>query len=493
MNENSATWVGGVVQAWPTASTAILSTDPPSASVRHAEPVCDASTHALCWLRRPDRVTKVDENNPLTTRRIVGFWAPLAATWLMMSVEGPFLAAVIARLGEPRYNLAAYGVAFSFAMLIESPIIMMMSAGVALVTDRQAFLALRRFAYALNGAITLVMSLLLVPSVFHFLAESLIGLPREVATLTHGATTILLPWPAAIGYRRFYQGVLIRANFTRRVAYGTVVRVVAMAATAVTLYSLKSVNGAFVGAAALSGGVVAEAIASRLMARAAVRQLLHGEEGQPSSAPLTTRAIVRFYMPLALTSVITLGVNPLVTFFLGRSRSALDSLAVMPVVTSLVFAFRAGGIAYQEVGIALLSDDRRGFDALRRFAWLLAVTLTGALGVVALTPLAAGWFRVVSGLSPELTRFALPPLCVLAVMPGLEVLLAFQRSQLVHERRTATITWATVVEVSGIITVLVIGVAGLNLVGAVAAAVAILLGRIAANVFLLDRTRRRVS
>jgi hypothetical protein len=78
-------------------------------------------------------------------------------------------------------------------------------------------------------------------------------------------------------------------------------------------------------------------------------------------------------------------------------------------------------------------------------------------------------------------------------MPGLEVLLAFQRSQLVHERRTATITWATVVEVSGIITVLVIGVAGLNLVGAVAAAVAILLGRIAANVFLLDRTRRRVS
>ncbi|MBZ5588521.1 MAG: hypothetical protein LAO05_08155 [Acidobacteriia bacterium] len=434
----------------------------------------------------------MDETNPLTTRRILGFWAPLAATWLMMSVEGPFLAAVIARLGEPKYNLAAYGVAFSFAMLIESPIIMMMSAGVALVTDRQAFLALRRFAYTLNGAITLLMTLLLVPSVFHFIAESLIGLPPEVATLTHGATAILLPWPAAIGYRRFYQGVLIRANLTRRVAYGTIVRVAAMAATAVTLYSVKGVHGALVGAAALSGGVLAEAVASRFMARAVVRQILR-QEGQPSSPPLTTRAIVRFYTPLALTSVMTLGVNPLVTFFLGRSRAALDSLAVMPVVTSLVFAFRAGGIAYQEVGIALLGDDRKGFEALRRFAWLLAVTLAGALGLVALTPLAAGWFRVVSGLSPELTRFALPPLCLLAVMPGLEVLLSFQRSQLVHARRTATITWATVVEVSGIIAVLAIGVVGLDLVGAVAAAVAILLGRVVANVFLLDRTWRQVG
>ena len=436
----------------------------------------------------PALVKTVGTTGPLSTRRIARFWAPLAATWLMMSVEGPFLAAVIARLGEPKYNLAAYGVAFSFAMLIEAPIIMMMSAAVALVTDRQAFLALRRFAYALNGIITLVMVILLLPPVFRFIAESLIGLPSEVAALTQGAVTILLPWPAAIGYRRFYQGVLIRANLTRRVAYGTVVRVLTMAATAVTLYSLATVRGAFVGAAALSSGVVVEAVASRLMARAAVRQLLRQPENESSSPPLTTRVIVRFYAPLALTSVLTLGVNLLVTFFLGRSRSALDSLAVMPVVASLVFAFRSGGIAFQEVGIVLLGDDRQGFGALRRFAWLLGVTLTGALGFVAMTPLAPGWFHSVSGLSPELTRFALPPFRVLAVMPALEVLLAFQRSQLVHARRTAMITWATVVEVTGIVTVLAIGVSGLGLVGAVAAALAILLGRIVANLFLLTKT-----
>jgi hypothetical protein len=437
---------------------------------------------------KPAVVETVDTLESLSTRRIARFWAPLAATWLMMSVEGPFLAAVIARLADPKYNLAAYGVAFSFAMLIEAPIIMMMSAAVALVTGRQAFLALRRFAYALNGLITLVMTILLLPPVFRFITESLIGLPREVAALTHGAVMILLPWPAAIGYRRFYQGVLIRANFTRRVAYGTVVRMLTMAATAVAFYSFGTVSGAFVGAAALSAGVVAEAFASRLMARAAVQRVLDQSGPGDDAPPLTARAIVRFYAPLALTSVLTLGVNPLVTFFLGRSRAALDSLAVMPVVMSLVFAFRSGGIAFQEVGIALLGDDRRGFAALRRFAWLLAVALTGALGLVAMTPLAAGWFHSVSGLSLELTRFALTPFRALAVMPALEVLLSFQRSQLVHSRRTATITWATVVEVTGIVTVLAIGVKELALVGAVAATFAILLGRVAANLFLLTRT-----
>ncbi len=41
----------------------------------------------------------------------------------MMAIEGPFLAAVIARLADPKFNLAAWGVAFAFAVLVEAPII----------------------------------------------------------------------------------------------------------------------------------------------------------------------------------------------------------------------------------------------------------------------------------------------------------------------------------------------------------------------------------
>ena len=63
----------------------------------------------------------------------------------MMALEGPFLAAVIARLPDPKFNLAAYGVAFAFAILIEAPVIMIMSASTALVEDGPSFRRLRNF------------------------------------------------------------------------------------------------------------------------------------------------------------------------------------------------------------------------------------------------------------------------------------------------------------------------------------------------------------
>jgi hypothetical protein len=41
----------------------------------------------------------VEQSEALTVRRVFRFWAPLAATWLMMSVEGAFLATMVARPG----------------------------------------------------------------------------------------------------------------------------------------------------------------------------------------------------------------------------------------------------------------------------------------------------------------------------------------------------------------------------------------------------------
>ena len=50
-----------------------------------------------------------------------------------MGAEGPAIAAVVARLPNPRINLAAYGgIVFPLALIIESPIIMLLAASVAL-------------------------------------------------------------------------------------------------------------------------------------------------------------------------------------------------------------------------------------------------------------------------------------------------------------------------------------------------------------------------
>jgi hypothetical protein len=424
----------------------------------------------------------------LAVTAILLFWLPLAATWLMMAIEGPYVAAIIARMPEAAFNLAAYGVAFSLAWLIESPIMMLLTASNSLVRDRQSFFALRRFTYRLNAVVTAFMVIGVTPPVFRFVTSGLMGLPPEVAALVHIAMAFLIPWPAAIGYRRFYQGILVRHRLTRRMAYGTVIRLASMSVTAGVLALGSPLNGSSIGAIALAVGVLAEAVASRWMARHVVTALL-GNPGVPDVPPLTQRDIIRFYYPLALTSMISLVTAPLLTFFMGRSRAPVESLAVLPVVQSLVFLFRSGGLAYQEVGVALSGRHHEHEREVGRASLLLASAATLALAVMLFTPLAAVWLQSLSGLSPDLSAFALGPARLLVLLPAMEYWLSFQRSRFILNGQTRIITIATAIEVGGITVVLYQCIGRFDMVGAVAGSVAQIVGRLAANGFLFAAAR----
>ena len=408
----------------------------------------------------------------------------------MMAVEGPFIAAIIARLAEPKYNLAAYWVAYAFALIIEAPVIMMLSAATALVKDKQSFLKLRSFTYLLNGIITAVMLIILIPPVFDAITQKLMSLPENIARLTHHALIILLPWPGAIGYRRFYQGILIRNNLTRRVAYGTVIRLLAMSSCALILYYFFEVHGAYVGAAALTAGVSIEAIMSRLMVHKTLQEIYVDQTIPKPENMLTYSKIISFYTPLALTSLIGLAVHPLVTFFLGQSRFPVESLAVMSVIHSLVFIFRSMGLSYMEVVVALIGEDFKGYLPLRRFAIMLGSGVVCGLGLIAFTPLSEWWFEVVSGLSTDLADFALTPTRILVLMPALSVLLSFQRGVLVMGRKTTVVSFATGIEVGAIIIILSIAIYYLNAIGAIAAAAAFVLGRLSSNTYMFHHIRK---
>ena len=107
-----------------------------------------------------------------------------------------------------------------------------------------------------------------------------------------------------------------------------------------------------------------------------------------------------------MTSLIAIAVNPLVTFLVGHSRAAIESLAVLPVITGFVFVFRSGGIAYQEVAVALVGANRQAERPVARVAGLLAAASALALSLILFTPLAEVWFGRICGLSPALTAFA---------------------------------------------------------------------------------------
>ncbi len=425
-----------------------------------------------------------DNENNLTPGIIFFFWIPLALTWIMMALEGPIVASVIARLQEAKLNLAAYGVALSVAFISEGPIIMLVSTATALVRNYSSYKKLLRFALVLNGLITVLLAILMIPGVFSFLADEVVGLPEEVSRLAYWSTVLFLPWPAAIGMRRFYQGILIRHNRTRFVTYGTITRLGSLTAAALVLSWWGDLPGACVGSLSLSVGVVCEAVASRIMAHGVLMQLKAGSADE-NPGSLSYREIISFYTPLALTSLLFLSAHSIVTFFVARSQMAIESLAVLPVIGALMFIFRSFGLSYQETVIALVGDRFEKFVPIRNFALLLLATVFCSLGLVVFTDVVAIWYQDICGLSPDLALFALAPTKLLIVLPALEVVMSFQRGLMVAGLTTKPVTLGALIEIIAIIVTLNLAIHSFNMVGAMAAALALVTGRAFAILFLL--------
>ena len=429
-----------------------------------------------------------DDAPPPGPGTIFRFWRPLAATWLMMAAEGPFVAALVARMPEPTLNLAAFGVALALAFVAESPIMMLLAATTALARDRESLRRLWRFSLLLNGGVTAAMALIALPPVFDLLASRVLALPPEVADRAHVAVAVFLPWPAAIGFRRFQQGILIGAGRTHLVAYGTVVRLSTMAATGTFLFLLGGVDGAVLGAAALSSGVVVEAVASWAWARADRQRLESISPAAPDEVP-TLADIQRFYWPLAVTPLMNMASQPLVTFFVGRGVLPIESLAVLPVVNSFAFLFRCPALAFQEVVIALGRGGEAALRPLRRFAALLGSLSSLAMAAVVLTPAAGLWFATVTGLGPELLPLARQAAAVLVLMPLAAAVVVWMHARLVLLRTTRLVTWGTVVELTVIAATLFAGITYSRVPAAIVATAAILAGRWAGALFLLAARR----
>jgi hypothetical protein len=148
------------------------------------------------------------------------------------------------------------------------------------------------------------------------------------------------------------------------------------------------------------------------------------------------------------------------------------------------------------VAIALIGKKGEHYTSVRDFAFILGLSVMTILGFIAFTPLAGYWFGTLSGLTVDLVIFSIIPLQIMFIMPGLSVMLSFQRALQVSARETAHLTWATVLEVSGIIFVLFILTFYMNIVGAIAATSALLIGRIMANLYLVrpnQRGRQKLS
>lgn len=378
----------------------------------------------------------------LPIRRVVQAWWPLATSWALMGAELPALSAIVARLAEPEIHLAAYGgVVFPIALIIEAPIMMLLAASTALSKDWESYLRLRRFMMRLSAALTALHVLVAFTPFYYVVVGQVIKAPADIIEPARIGLMIMTPWTWTIAYRRFHQGVLIRFGRSRAVGLGTLIRLSADGLVLTIGYLAATIPGIVVATSTVIAGVITEAIFVGLYVRPVLRYQLRPVP--PIQPNLSFRELLSFYIPLAMTSLLFLLVQPLGSAAISRMPQALESLAVWPVVSGLIFIFRSLGIAYNEVVVALL-DEPDSTDSLRRFATTLTVLTTLLLLAITATPLAAIWFGRVSALAPQLVTLAHVGLWIALPLPALNVLQSWYQGAIMHNRRTRAITEAVV-------------------------------------------------
>jgi hypothetical protein len=426
-----------------------------------------------------------DDVSQVTLKRIFMLWFPLAVMWIFMAIEQPGINAVIARLPLAKENLAAYGVTFSFALIIESPIIQMLAAATALTDGIRNYRRLLRFMHLWAFILTGLHLLLGLTPLYSLILRHLLGVPEEIIGISRAAFLIMTPWAATIGYRRLWQGVLIRYGKTRRISYTMFCRLAATLGTLALGYLFGWRDGAYLGATALIMGVTAGMVSSFLFALPVIRELPEESRGKLAGR----RYLFSFYYPLALTSIITFLARPVLNFGIARAQEPLESLAVWPVVLSVMFIFRSVTMAYQEVAVALLKEEK-DMQELRRFAGILAAAVGVIFLGIALSPAADFWYRRVAGLSPDLLPFTTLPSVIVSFVPILTAFLSWYRGLFIYYGRTGVIARAVGLNTLSL-TVMVMAVPKLVPVdGATIAAVSFTLSLLLETAFLFLRSRR---
>jgi len=423
---------------------------------------------------------------PLAFRTILATWWPLAASWVLMGIEMPLIAAVLGRLPDSEVQLAAYGgVVFPVSLIIESPVIMLLAASTRLSDCPANHRYLRRFARTLGYGLTAVHGLVAFTPLFDLVVVPLIDPPAAVIEPARAGLQWMLPFTAAVAERRFHQGLLIRFGRQRQVGAGTIVRLIATAIPLAIAAWIASPHGAEFAAMAVASGVVAEAIFARggawFVERGPLRQAT-------SDRRLDLRTTIAFYTPLALTSTISLASYPIASAGMNRMPQALASLALWPAASGLSFFTRSSGVAFNEVAVRHAGDPG-GRVALARFAWLVGGLFSLIVAVIAFTRLAHWWYVDLEGAPIERLPLAMQATIAMIPLPLLSFLSSHWQGLLVDDHRTRPISEGVAVGLVTIIATLGIFITWPVIGGVVAAMIALSAGAGTQTVWLWWRER----
>ncbi|MDH3224538.1 MAG: hypothetical protein OEO23_12545 [Gemmatimonadota bacterium] len=377
----------------------------------------------------------------ITTAGFARFYAPLAATSLLLTATNPILAAALARSADPTIALAGYSVAFAVCGVLYAPLLVVQQVAAARLLSRGSFSPVRRFAYLMGAVFSLIGALIAYTALGDVVFARLVGVGPAVLAEALRAMAFLWPVPFLTAVRAAHQGRLVAGHKTKPIASATGVRTGILAVVAFGLATTG--GGAWLGAIAFTVGLAMETLIVMLAPTPNV--VLEHED-----CTTNQQDIARFSAPLMVNVLLWWATPLIINAVLARTTNPDPSLAAFAVVEAFAWFVTAPVGQLQHASIALVQCSET-HKRVRAWGAALAAVMSGILLFFAIPAVRAFVFRSVFALEPELMALAGAALPIAAAYPFLYGLRQYYQGLFVRSGRTIVVGVGAVLRVTAVL------------------------------------------
>lgn len=376
------------------------------------------------------------DDHQLTTATLLRFYAPLAATSMLMMLTHSVISGALARTADPVLALAAYSAAMSIGLIFESPCHRMQQMGLVFVRGRESFRAISRAAAYIAAFLVLGLVLLGWTPLSEVVFFRILRTPPAVYPYALSAVRFFVLWPVASTVRAVYQSRIVMERRTIWMTVNMLVRVSLMLFMAAVLPQFWPQFP--IGAIILVAGLGIEAVLAFVVSARKLPPL----GADPVDKPVaTTNQALRFFLPLALAAMVqTLG-RPVLTAAL--SRSAEPELALSAYYVAHSFAMIFAVPIYNVYHMALVYiKDRASAAIVRRLILLVGGGASICLGLASLPGVGHFIMGTIIGVPEELMAQTMHTMQVFVLLPITIAQGEFFGNLLTLNRRTVWVTAA---------------------------------------------------
>jgi len=428
-------------------------------------------------------------SSPLTLNRFTRFYAPLAATSLLLTLTNPLLTSALSRNVNPAVALAGFGVAFSLCGVLYSPLLVGQTVAATRLLAGRPFGPIQSFWLRIGALLSVLTLAIGVTRVGDWVLGGVIGVSGDIFDEARFAIALLAPVPLLTAARAVHQGRLVAGHRTNPIAFATGARAAVLAAVAAVL-TLSAAGGAWVGAAAFTLGLLVETVLV-VCARTGVDGPSHpvaAEEGAPGVAD---DRLLRFSTPLMVNTLLWWSTPLLINSVLARSPFPAEAIAAFVVVEAVAWFLTSPVGQFQHVGVALV-DCKRNHRAVQGWTLALATGVALVIGLVSIPPVRRVVLGAVFGLDPGLLADIGAALPFAAAYPWLYGHRQYYQGLFTRCGRSDAVGWGAALRVLTVLGVAVAGLARFGDAGATLGVVAAVAGLVVEGVFLERVARTQV-